>query len=119
MPPAVSGFADDVPNWAAPVAPLPPAAVNGAGNGVVNGAGTGFADDVPFAADVGPVGGGAVNGAGGGLNLLPPVIDIEREVMEAVWMQVKGACEKLKEETNAQNEHIRKMLKEMADRYYS
>ena len=43
----------------------------------------------------------------------------EREVMEAVWMQVKCACEKLKEETNAQDEHIRKMLKEMADRYYS
>ena len=43
----------------------------------------------------------------------------EREEMEAVWMQVKGACEKLKEETNAHNEHIRKMLKEMADRYYS
>ena len=34
-------------------------------------------------------------------------------------MQVKGACEKLKEETNAKDEHIRKMLKEMADRYYS
>ena len=43
----------------------------------------------------------------------------EREVMEAVWMQVKGACEKLKEETNAQDEHIRKMLKEMAARFYS
>ena len=43
----------------------------------------------------------------------------EREVMEAVWMQVTCTCEKLKEETNAQNEHIRKMLKEMADRYYS
>ena len=43
----------------------------------------------------------------------------ELEVTEAVWMQVKGACEKLKEETNAQDEHIRKMLKEMADRYYS
>ena len=43
----------------------------------------------------------------------------EREVMEAVWMQVKGACEKLKEETKAKDEHIRKMLKEMADRYYS
>ena len=42
----------------------------------------------------------------------------EREVMEGVWMQIKGACEKLKEETNAQNEHIRKMLLEMADRYY-
>jgi len=43
----------------------------------------------------------------------------EREVMESAWMQVKGACEKLKEETNAKDEHIRKMLKEMADRYYS
>ncbi len=43
----------------------------------------------------------------------------EREVMEAVWMQVKGSCEKLKEETNAKNVHIRKMLREMADRYYS
>ncbi len=43
----------------------------------------------------------------------------EREVMEAVWMQVKGACEKLKEETNAQDEHIRKMLKELSDRYYA
>ena len=43
----------------------------------------------------------------------------ERELMEAVWMQVKGACEKLKEETNAKDEHIRKMLKEIVDRYYS
>ena len=43
----------------------------------------------------------------------------EREVMAAAWMQVKCACEKLKEETNAQDEHIRKMLKEMAARYYS
>ena len=43
----------------------------------------------------------------------------EREVMEAVWMQVKGACEKLKEETTAKDEHIRKMLKEMVYRYYS
>ena len=45
-------------------------------------------------------------------------LEEEREVMEAVWMQVKGACEKLKEETNAQDEHVRKMLREMADRYY-
>ena len=43
----------------------------------------------------------------------------EREIMESVWMQVKGACEKLKEETNAQDEHIRKMLREMADHFYS
>ena len=39
--------------------------------------------------------------------------------MEAVGMQVKDACEKLKEETNAKDEHIKKMLQEMADRYYS
>ena len=43
----------------------------------------------------------------------------EREVMEVVWMQVKGACEKLKEETYAKDEYIRKMLKEMAYCYYS
>ena len=45
--------------------------------------------------------------------------DQEREVMEAVWMQVKGACEKLKEETNATDQHVNKMLLEMAERYYS
>ena len=28
-------------------------------------------------------------------------LEEEREIMEAIWMQVKGACEKLKEETNA------------------
>ncbi len=43
----------------------------------------------------------------------------EQEVMEAVWMQVKCACEKLKEDTNAENGHIRKMLQEIIDRYYS
>ncbi len=43
----------------------------------------------------------------------------EQEVMEAVWMQVKGACERLKEETNATDMHVKKMLLEMADRYYS
>jgi len=31
--------------------------------------------------------------------------------------EVKGACEKLKEQTNAKEEHIRKMLQEMADLY--
>ena len=41
----------------------------------------------------------------------------EREVMESVRLQVKEACEKLKEETNAQNEHIRKKPQEMSDRY--
>ena len=43
----------------------------------------------------------------------------KREVMEAVWVQVKGACENLKEETNNKEEYIRKMFKEMVDRYYS
>ncbi len=43
----------------------------------------------------------------------------EREVMESVWIQIKGACEKLKEETNAQNKHVRKMLEEMSYRYYA
>ncbi len=45
--------------------------------------------------------------------------DEEREVMEAVWMQVKGACDKLKEETNAKDEQVAKMLHEMIVRYYS
>ena len=39
--------------------------------------------------------------------------------MEAVGMQSRGACEKSKEETNALNEHIQKMLKEFVARYYS
>ena len=43
----------------------------------------------------------------------------ERKVMRAVWMQVKATCEKSKEDTNANDEHIRKMFKEMANRYYS
>tara|TARA_B100000131_G_C18084217_1_gene599449 strand:- start:870 stop:1034 length:165 start_codon:yes stop_codon:yes gene_type:complete len=43
----------------------------------------------------------------------------ETEVMEAVWMQIKCACEKLKEETNAEDEHIRNMLQGVADSYYS
>ena len=43
----------------------------------------------------------------------------EREVMESVWMQVKGACEKPKEEANAQYEHIKKMSQEIASRHYS
>ncbi len=42
----------------------------------------------------------------------------ERKIMEVVWMQVKGECEKFKQETNAKDDHIRKMLKEIADRYY-
>ena len=54
--------------------------------------------------------------AGMELSKLKPT-EQEWEIMKAVWLQVKCACEKLKEETNAQNEQIRKMLKEMVDRY--
>ena len=43
----------------------------------------------------------------------------ELDVMEDVWIQIKDSCEKLKKETNAKNGHIRKMLKEISDRYYS
>jgi len=43
----------------------------------------------------------------------------EKEVMQAVWMQVMGACKKLKEETRATDEHIRKMLQEMSDHHFS
>ncbi len=41
----------------------------------------------------------------------------ERQVMEVYWMQVKGACKELKEESNAKNEHIRKMLLEISEFY--
>tara|TARA_B100000700_G_C14346716_1_gene535269 strand:- start:103 stop:207 length:105 start_codon:yes stop_codon:yes gene_type:complete len=34
-------------------------------------------------------------------------------------MLMKGACEKFKEETNAGDKHISKIIKEMADGYYS
>ena len=43
----------------------------------------------------------------------------EQEVIEAVWIQDKGPCEKLKEGLNAKGEYIWKMLKEMAHRYFS
>ncbi len=41
----------------------------------------------------------------------------ESERMEVVWMQVKGACEKLQEEINAKDEDIYFFLHEMAHRY--
>ena len=43
----------------------------------------------------------------------------EKEFVQVVGLQIKGACEKLKEETNATDKHINKMLIEMATRYYS
>jgi len=48
-----------------------------------------------------------------------PPSEEDRTVMTVVWMQIKGACEKLKEETNATDKHVKKMLIEMTDRYYS
>ena len=56
--PAVSGMANDGSNFVANVGPVN----GGAVNGIVNGAGSGFADDVPFAANVGPVVGAGGNG---------------------------------------------------------
>ena len=46
------------------------------------------------------------------------LLEKERGVIKVVWIQVKGLYEKPKEETNAKKEHIRKMLQEMACRYY-
>ncbi len=43
----------------------------------------------------------------------------KHEVMEAVWMQVNGACEKLKEETYETEVHFAKRPQETADLYYS
>jgi len=43
----------------------------------------------------------------------------EKEVMQAVWMQVMGACKKLKEKTRATDEHIRKMLVKMLAFHFS
>ncbi len=34
----------------------------------------------------------------------------EKEIMQVIWLQIKGACEKLKEETDATDKHINKML---------
>ncbi len=42
----------------------------------------------------------------------------EREMMEVVWMQVKGIYEKLKEETSAQDAFMLKMLQGIVSRYY-
>ncbi len=43
----------------------------------------------------------------------------ERKIMEDVSMQIKVACEKLKEAKNATELHVAKMLQEMAVLYYS
>ena len=43
----------------------------------------------------------------------------ELESLECAWVNIKDSCEKLKQETNAQNTDIRKILQEISDRYYS
>ncbi len=43
----------------------------------------------------------------------------ELESFEEALVQVEVTCEKLKKETDAQNENIRKMLQEISDQYYS
>ena len=41
----------------------------------------------------------------------------ELEVIDSAWMQVKGACEKIKEQTTATEKYISNMLNEIADHY--
>jgi len=41
----------------------------------------------------------------------------ELEVIDSAWMQVKVACEKIKEQTNANKKYISNMLNEIADHY--
>ena len=43
----------------------------------------------------------------------------EREAIEADWLQVQGACEKLNEGTNDQDEYIRKIFFAIVNRYCS
>ena len=45
--------------------------------------------------------------------------DENKEVMESAWIQIKGACEKLKQQTQTKDVDICNMLQEVADRYYS
>ena len=41
----------------------------------------------------------------------------ELEVIDSAWMQIKVTCEKIKEQTNATEKYISKMLNEIADHY--
>ena len=65
-----------------PPAPLPPAPLPPGAAWPISPGSAQPGDVVPLLPPI-VNGGGAVNGAGGGLNLLPSVLDIEREVMEA------------------------------------
>ena len=41
----------------------------------------------------------------------------ELEVIDSAWIQVKVACEKLKEQTTATEKYISTMINEIADHY--
>ena len=41
----------------------------------------------------------------------------ELEVLDTAWIQIKVACEKIKEQTTATEKYISKMLNEIADHY--
>ena len=41
----------------------------------------------------------------------------ELEVTDSAWMQVKVACEKIKEQTTATEKYISKMLNEVVNHY--
>ena len=41
----------------------------------------------------------------------------ELEVIDSAWIQIKAACEKIKEQTSATERYISKMLNEIADHY--
>ena len=41
----------------------------------------------------------------------------ELEVIDSAWIQVKAACEKIKEQTTANEKYISKMLNEIAAHY--
>ncbi len=43
----------------------------------------------------------------------------KRELMKSIWIQIKGACEKLKEETRDSDNQIKKILFDVAHRYSS
>ena len=42
----------------------------------------------------------------------------ELEVIDSAWIQVKAACEKIKEQTTATEKYISKMLNEIANHYH-
>ena len=41
----------------------------------------------------------------------------ELEMLDSAWVQIKPACEKIKEQTTATEKYISNMLNEIADHY--